>query len=331
MKILITGAAGFIGFHCTKLLKNQYNVIGLDNINDYYDVNLKYARLNELGVNKNNIQYNKIIKSDNFSFIKLDLNDYENLKKLFENEKFDYVIHLAAQAGIRYSIQNPRCYISSNIDGFFNILECCKEFNIQKTIYASSSSVYGNTDKIPFSENTNINSPESLYAVTKISNELLAHIYNKMYSSSLLGLRFFTVYGPYGRPDMAPFIFTKSILNNQQINVFNYGNLYRDFTYIDDIVNAIKKLLDYNFINKHEIFNIGKGSPIKLLDFIETIEEEIGIKANKNLCEMQKGDVYTTFANTTKLKSAIGYEPVIDIKEGVHNFIKWYKQFYKID
>ena len=332
MNILVTGAAGFIGYHCVKELVKDNIVIGIDNINDYYDVNLKYSRLKELGIEKNKIYDNTEIEGiDNFKFVKLDMtDDTQCLNFLFSKYNFDCVINLAAQAGVRYSITNPECYIKSNINGFFNLIECCRKHNTKKIVYASSSSVYGNTDKVPFSEDANVNSPESLYAATKVSNELFANVYHKIYGLSFVGLRFFTVYGPWGRPDMAPFLFTEAIINNKTINVFGNGELYRDFTYIDDIVNGIVKVVYSDFEGKNELLNIGHGSPVKLLDFIDIIETELGKKADKKFCGMQKGDVYTTYADTEKLEAFVGYKPKIDLKEGIHNFIDWYKKYYNI-
>lgn len=332
MNILVTGAAGFIGYHCVKELVKDNIVIGIDNINDYYDVNLKYSRLKELGIEKNKIYDNTEIEGiDNFKFVKLDMaEDTQCLNFLFSKYNFDCIINLAAQAGVRYSITNPECYIKSNINGFFNLIECCRKHNTKKIVYASSSSVYGNADKVPFSEDANVNSPESLYAATKVSNELFANVYHKIYGLSFVGLRFFTVYGPWGRPDMAPFLFTEAIINNKTINVFGNGELYRDFTYIDDIVNGIVKVVYSDFEGKNELLNIGHGSPVKLLDFIDIIETELGKKADKKFCGMQKGDVYTTYADTEKLEYFVGYKPKIDLKEGIHNFIDWYKKYYNI-
>lgn len=330
MKILITGAAGFIGFHCAKQFVNDNFIVGVDNINDYYDVNLKYGRLKELGIDKEKIIDNTEVNGiDNFTFVKLDLvKDERTLDLLFSKYNFDCVINLAAQAGVRYSITNPECYIKSNIDGFFNLLECCRRHNTKKIIYASSSSVYGNADKTPFSEDENVNSPESLYAATKVANELFATVYHKIYGLSFVGLRFFTVYGPWGRPDMAPFLFTDAIINNRPINVFGHGKLFRDFTYINDIVNGIQKILYLDFEGKNELLNIGHGSPVNLLEFIKTIETELGTEANKKFCDMQQGDVYITYADTHKLEEITGYKPSVDLKEGIHHFIDWYKKYY---
>lgn len=324
MNILITGIAGFIGFHCAKKLSKTNFIVGVDNINDYYDTSLKYSRLKELGISQDKTNKNIVFK-------KLDIaSDFNLLDDLFSKYKFDLVINLAAQAGVRYSIENPKCYVHSNVNGFFNILECCRKHKVNRVIYASSSSVYGNLDETPFSENANVNSPESLYAATKITNELFASVYNKIYGMSLTGLRFFTVYGPWGRPDMAPFLFTDAILHNKPIKVFNNGNLYRDFTYIDDIVNGIENIVNSDRIVSNEVLNIGHGSPINLLEFISILEDELNKKADKVFCEMQKGDVYTTYADTKKLETLYKYKPVVDLKKGVHHFVEWYKGYYSL-
>lgn len=334
MNILITGAAGFIGYHCAKALLQEHTVVGVDNLNDYYDVNLKLDRLKELGIDTSNVYknpYTELKGNCNFTFIRADIaEDMFFLDRLFKKFHFDCVINLAAQAGVRYSIENPRCYIRSNVDGFFNVLECCREYNVEKVIYASSSSVYGNADEVPFSEDANVNSPESLYAATKVCNELFSTVYNKIYGMSLVGLRFFTVYGPWGRPDMAPFLFTDAIVKDKPINVFGNGELYRDFTYIDDIVNGIINVMNTDFHGKAEVLNIGHGSSIKLLDFINIVEKELNKEATKIFCGMQRGDVYTTYADTSKLESFAGYKPSVDLKEGIHNFVKWYKDYYKL-
>ncbi|MHB9140634.1 MAG: NAD-dependent epimerase [Paludibacter sp.] len=336
MKILITGTAGFIGYHIAKRLLEQGNeVVGLDNINDYYDVNLKLSRLVETGIIENKIVYAELIQSQKFSnyrFIKLNLEDRENLQKLFAVEKFDLVCNLAAQAGVRYSIDNPYAYIDSNIVGFINILECCRNNTIKHLIYASSSSVYGNNPKVPFSEEDRIDYPLSLYAATKKANELMAHAYSHLYKLPTTGLRFFTVYGPWGRPDMAPMLFAKSIMNGESIKVFNHGDMQRDFTYIDDIVDGVVKVID-KVPDKNEelpyyrILNIGNSRPIALMDFIRTIEIEIGQRAKIKMYPMQAGDVTITYSDVTKLEKLTGYKPNTDLKIGIKVFINWYKQY----
>lgn len=325
MNILITGIAGFIGFHCAKKLSNNNFIVGVDNINDYYDTSLKYNRLKCLGISS------EVSSNKNIIFKKIDIaNDISLLNDLFSKYKFDIVINLAAQAGVRYSIENPACYVNSNINGFFNILECCRKYKVNRIIYASSSSVYGNLDSIPFSEDANVNSPESLYAATKVTNELFANVYNKIYGMSLTGLRFFTVYGPWGRPDMAPFLFTDAILHDKSIRVFNNGNLYRDFTYIDDIVKGIENIVNSDRAVSNEVLNIGHGSPINLLEFITILEDELHKKSDKIFCEMQNGDVYTTYADTRKLEKLYNYTPQIELKEGIHHFVEWYKGYYSL-
>lgn len=339
-KILITGTAGFIGFHLVNNLLKETNwqIVGLDNINDYYDVNLKYARLLETGIEKNKIKYNSFTKSvihPRYSFIKLNLEDREKILSLFENEKFDYVVNLAAQAGVRYSIENPYAYIDSNVVGFINILEGCRHNKVKHLFYASSSSVYGNNKKLPFSVDDNVDHPISLYAATKKSNELMAHTYTHIFDLPTTGLRFFTVYGPWGRPDMALFIFTKKILEGLPIDVFNYGKMKRDFTYIDDIVNSITKLI-YNDerlfknTNSYNVFNIGNSNPDSLIHFIELIEENLNKKAKINLLPIQPGDVPETFADVESLENLINYKPSTSIRVGINLFINWYKNYFKI-
>jgi len=299
-KILVTGAAGFIGYHlCEALIKQGHDIIGLDNINDYYDVNLKYARLHELGIEKESASvFSKISESmihgSHMQFIRLNLEDRNTLPKLFKTYQFDMVCNLAAQAGVRYSIENPEAYIDSNINGFLNVLECCRHHNVKRLVYASSSSVYGNTDKTPFEETANVDQPISLYAATKKSNELMAHTYSYLYKIETIGLRFFTVYGPWGRPDMAMFLFTDAIINNKPIKVFNNGNLSRDFTYIDDIVGGVVNTLLKESKNSslYKLYNIGNGKPVQLLDFIKSLEEVLNITATKNMLTMQDGDVH---------------------------------------
>lgn len=330
MNILITGVAGFIGFHCVKNLSKDNFIVGVDNINDYYDVSLKYDRLKELGIEKSSALLSgaEIAGLNNFIFKKLDVaEDTTALEELFSKYHFDLVLNLAAQAGVRYSIEHPECYVKSNVIGFFNIIECCRKYKTNKIVYASSSSVYGNLDETPFSENANVNSPESLYAATKITDELFANVYNKIYGLSFVGLRFFTVYGPWGRPDMAPFLFTNAIMNDKPIRIFGNGELYRDFTYIDDIVNGIVRVVNLDFSGKNELLNIGHGSPIKLIDFVNILEKEIGKSATKIICGMQPGDVYTTYADTKKLERLVGYKPSISLEKGIHNFVWWYKQY----
>jgi len=333
-KIFITGVAGFIGFHLAKkLVEIGFTVIGIDNLNDYYDVNLKYARLQELGIILGGNE--KFINNDkNFIFFKIDLSEKNKIIEIFNNNEFISIIHLAAQAGVRHSIDFPEKYIESNIKGFFNILEVAKQFKIKNLLYASSSSVYGNNSKMPFTETEDTSFPESLYAATKKSNELMACSYSKLYKLNTIGLRFFTVYGPWGRPDMSPFLFTKAILTNKKINLFNNGVMERDFTYIDDIIDGIisihKYYLNTNVENIFETYNIGNGNSIKLLDFINEIEKNLNLKAEFNHLPMQKGDVYKTFASTNKLRLVTNYNPKINIEVGVKKFILWYKDFYKI-
>ncbi len=336
----MTGAAGFIGFHlCKSLINNGYIVVGLDNINDYYDVNLKYARLNELGItrDKAEIFLNKSTgKKYNglFQFVRMNLEDRENLPILFKEIEFDIVCNLGAQAGVRYSIENPETYIDSNIVGFLNILECCRNNKIEHLLYASSSSVYGENKKIPFSTEDRVDHPISLYAATKKSNELMAYTYSHLFGIPTTGLRFFTVYGPWGRPDMAPMLFADALSKNKPIKVFNNGNMSRDFTYIDDIVNGVKILLanpptKINLDIAYRISNIGHGSPEPLGKFIEAIENSFGIKAKKEFLPMQAGDVSQTWADIHEIKKQ-GYKSDTSIEEGVSKFVKWFKEYYSI-
>lgn len=338
MKILVTGAAGFIGFHLSKqLLNNGHTVVGLDNINDYYDIELKFARLKELGITKEGAEtmQKKIENSiyPLFSFVRMGLEDREQLPKLFKEQKFDIVCNLAAQAGVRYSLENPEAYIDSNVVGFLNILECCRNFKIKHLVYASSSSVYGLNTKVPFETTDRVDHPVSLYAATKKSNELMAHTYSHLYGFATTGLRFFTVYGPWGRPDMAYFSFTKAILANKPITVYNNGDLSRDFTYIDDIVNGIELIIKQGFKpnsaskSKAAIYNIGRGQPVKLMEFIDTIGKELEKEVKLEMMPMQDGDVYTTWADTTALRDNYRYTPKIDLDIGVKNFIKWYRAY----
>ncbi len=335
MKILITGTAGFIGFHLAeKLLEQGHKIVGIDNINDYYSTDLKFARLHEAGISNKSKEWYQQIRSSrnsNYSFIRMNLEDKDELYKLFEREQFDAVCNLAAQAGVRYSIENPHAYINSNILGFINILEASRHHNIKHLVYASSSSVYGNSKKMPLSTTDSVDNPISLYAATKKSNELMAHTYSHLFGIPTTGLRFFTVYGPWGRPDMAYFLFTKAILEGKSINIFNKGDLYRDFTYIDDIVEGIINVLNSIPDNQppYKVFNIGNSSPVKLLDFIETIEKALGKLAIKEYKEMQPGDVYKTFADVSELKKEFNYHPDTPLETGINKFASWYREFYK--
>ncbi len=334
MKILVTGAAGFIGFYLAKSLIDQgYEVVGIDNINDYYDVNLKYGRLKELGIQRENAEsFGKSSKSHGglFEFIRMNLEDREELPKLFEQQNFDIVCNLAAQAGVRYSIENPQVYIDSNVQGFMNILECCRHHNVKRLVYASSSSVYGDSDQVPFQETQSVDNPISLYAATKKANEIMAHTYSHLYGIETIGLRFFTVYGPWGRPDMAMFLFTDAILNDRPIKVFNNGDLARDFTYIDDIIIGVEKTLfgDMKEDERYSLYNIGNNTPVQLMDFIQEIEKYTNKVAEKIMLPMQAGDVHRTYADSTKLGSEYDYKPSTSIAVGVKNFIDWYKGFY---
>ncbi len=331
--ILVTGAAGFIGFHLSKkLLKEGHNIVGLDNINGYYSVQLKLDRLKQLGVNEVNESELVVSKTygEQFKFIKLDLENRNELPKLFEEIKFSAVCNLAAQAGVRFSIENPNVYVDANIVGFMNLLECMRHANVKKLVFASSSSVYGNNEKVPFSTLDRVDQPISLYAATKKSNELMAYTYSHLYDIQTIGLRFFTVYGPWGRPDMAMFLFTDAILNDRPIKVFNKGKLSRDFTYIDDIVNGVSKTLleAQPHDRKYSLYNIGNGSPVMLLDFIKAIEKATGKTAKKQMLPMQAGDVEQTWADTTDLTSDYNYKPNTDIQFGINKFIDWYKKHY---
>ena len=332
MKILVTGTAGFIGYHlATKLLELGHEVIGLDNINDYYDVNLKYARLEKLGIKKDEIEENRLVISStnpNHKFIKTNLEDATTLNHLFETENFDAVCNLAAQAGVRYSIENPHAYIQSNIVGFINILEACKNFDVKNLSYASSSSVYGLNKSQPFKVEDKTDTPVSLYAATKKSNELMAHTYSHLYGIKTTGLRFFTVYGPWGRPDMAPMLFTDAILNDRAIKVFNHGNMSRDFTYVADIVDGIVKII----INPSDfkVYNIGSNAPVSLMEFIQTIEKAIGKEATKNFLPMQDTDVVSTYADVSGLMKDFDYKPDTSLEDGIYRFVKWYKKFYNV-
>ncbi|MEL1243427.1 NAD-dependent epimerase [Flavobacterium sp. DGU11] len=333
MKILVTGAAGFIGYHLSqRLLAMGHDVVGLDNINDYYDINLKLGRLKELGISgtpADNTLLTSEIFNDRFRFIKMGLEERDNLYNLFETQAFDIICNLAAQAGVRFSLEKPFTYIDSNILGFMNILEACRTYNVKKLVYASSSSVYGLNDKVPFSTDDNVDHPISLYAATKKSNELMAHTYSHLFGIKTTGLRFFTVYGPWGRPDMAMFLFTDAILNDKPIKVFNDGKLSRDFTYIDDIVEGIvATLFDKEQEPLYKVYNIGNSKPVKLLDFISEIEKSTGKTAQKEYLPMQPGDVEKTWADVEALKNDFDYSPDTDISEGVKEFVTWYKEYY---
>lgn len=318
MKYLITGAAGFIGFHLSKkFCEEGIEVSGIDNLNPYYNVKLKEDRLNELSRYKN------------FRFIKLDLNDKENLERAFEKYKFENVINLAAQPGVRYSITNPEESIRNNINAFFNLLECCRKFKVRSLIFASSSSVYGNSSKTPFSIKENVDHPVSLYAATKKSNELMAYTYHHLYNIPVTGLRFFTVYGPWGRPDMAYFKFTEKILKGEKIDIYNFGKMERDFTYIDDVTESIFRLVNKELKNEYRLFNIGGEHPVNLLYFIETLEKSLGKYAIKNLCEMQPGDVLVTCSDSSELSDYTGFKPSVRIEEGIKKFVDWYRNYYK--
>ncbi len=338
--VLVTGAGGFIGYHlCSRIIQEDINLIGFDNLNDYYDLRIKKSRLIELNKKGN--------KKDNWSFIEGDLENNNLLKKIFREYNPDVVIHLAAQAGVRYSITNPAAYINSNLIGFANVLECCRQKEVKNFIYASSSSVYGGNTKVPFHENDNVNHPISLYAATKKSNELMAHAYSHLYNLPCTGLRFFTVYGPWGRPDMAPMIFTDAIINNKELKIFNNGNNSRDFTYIDDVINVIAELINIpampneNFDKKSpeqstswapfRLFNVGGNKSISVLKFIDLIEKELGIKANKIMYPMQPGDVVETYADTSSLEEILKNKRQTNLKDGIRKFITWYKEFYDIN
>lgn len=318
MTVLVTGSAGFIGFYISKkLLDNNFNVIGIDSINEYYDIKLKTDRLNILS------------KYSNFKFHKVDISNLDELNQVYKkNIKFDFVIHLAAQAGVRYSIEKPFEYQKSNLEGFLNILEMSRNYNIKKLIYASSSSVYGNSTNEILTETDLTDIPISLYAATKKSNELMAHTYSHLYNIQTIGLRFFTVYGPWGRPDMAYFKFLNILRTDKYIEIYNNGDLYRDFTYIDDIVDGIYSTISYNTKGSH-IFNLGNNNPVKLIDFINTIENIYGKVFLKSYVDMQPGDVYKTYANINKAKTELGYMPKVDLKSGLTKFINWYKDYYK--
>ena len=348
MKILVTGTAGFIGSHlATRLVERGDEVVGLDSINDYYDQRVKYGRLERAGIAQQDIEYNVLVRSNknpNYRFIKLKLEDHDNLHALFQQEKFDAVCHLAAQAGVRYSIENPRAYIDANIVGFLNILEACRQHGVMSLSYASSSSVYGLNESYPFATTDNVDHPISLYAASKKSNELMAHTYSHLFGIATTGLRFFTVYGPWGRPDMALFLFTKAAMDGKPINVYNNGDMLRDFTYIDDIVEGLVRVIDHPARPKrhwsganpdpstssapYKIYNIGNNSPVKLMDFIEAIENALGKKIEKNMLPLQAGDVPATYANVDDLIEDLKYRPNTSIQQGINNFVTWYREFF---
>jgi UDP-glucuronate 4-epimerase len=350
MKVLVTGSAGFIGFHLVnRLVKDGFEVVGLDSLNDYYQVSLKYDRLKAAGIDKATIHYNELYSSktlQGYQFIQLQLEDKERLEALFKSQQFDVVVNLAAQAGVRYSITNPAAYIESNIVGYANLLECSRHHNIKHFVYASSSSVYGLNEEIPFKADHSVDHPISLYAATKKSNELMAHVYSHLYHLPTTGLRFFTVYGPWGRPDMAMYLFTKAVVEDKPIQVFNNGEMERDFTYIDDIVDGVVKVMnkipegnpEWSGLNPvtssskapYRIFNIGNSKPVKLSAFIEAIEKKLNKKAKKVMMPMQPGDVYKTYADVSNLRKNIDYNPATSIEEGVSNFVDWYLDYYKI-
>ena len=344
MKVLVSGSAGFIGYHLVKnLIKRGDTVIGIDNINDYYDVKLKYSRLKNLGIEKDLINEVGYQNSKNFTFYKGDLENKSFVQSVVEKELPDAICNLAAQAGVRYSLINPQAYIDSNIIGFLNILEACRKYKIKNLSYASSSSVYGLNKKLPFSTEDNVDHPVSLYAASKKSNELMAHTYSHLFGIQTTGLRFFTVYGPWGRPDMALFLFVKAALENSTIDVFNHGEMVRDFTYVDDIVKGVISVIDNpakssddfdtNFSPNistapYRVYNIGNNNPVKLMDFITAIEKKIGKTVKKNFMEIQPGDVPQTYADVTDLENDFNYKPNTSIKTGISNFIDWYKEYY---
>jgi len=338
MKILVTGAAGFIGHALVcKLAERGYDVLGIDNLNDYYDIQLKLDRLKDIGIDFTTDdlkpQYAKVYtssKCEKVKFIKIDLTDKNEIDILFEKEQFDYVCNLAAQAGVRYSLINPDSYIQSNIIGLMNILEACRHNPVKHLIYASSSSVYGGNTKVPYSETDKVDQPVSLYAATKKSSELMAHAYSKLYNIPTTGLRFFTVYGPWGRPDMAPFLFLNAILKDEKINVFNHGDMQRDFTYIDDIIDGLVEVIPSPSTNKipYEIYNIGHSIPIKLQDFISIISQVSGKKVKENMMDMQPGDVKITYADMTKFEKSFDYKPKVSLEQGIKNFYDWFMKYY---
>lgn len=347
MKILVTGAAGFIGTAvCLNLLKEGNTIVGLDNLNDYYDPALKFMRLKRLGIKKEEVRWNEYTRSDcfnKFCFTRLNLEDSEAIAKVFKEGEFDAVINLAAQAGVRYSIENPGAYIKSNIEGFVNVLEGCRNNKVKHLVYASSSSVYGLNGKIPFSEHDGVDHPVSLYAATKKSNELMAHTYSELFGLPTTGLRFFTVYGPWGRPDMSPFLFIDAIINGRKIKVFNKGDMWRDFTYIDDVAESVKRIVSVIPVENpgwnaaaadpatskapYRLYNVGNGNPVKLMDYIECIEKATGEKAEMEFLPMQPGDVYKTYADSSDLAEATGFKPSTDLSYGIGKTVEWMRQY----
>ncbi|MGL5785816.1 MAG: NAD-dependent epimerase [Bacteroidales bacterium] len=348
MKVLVTGAAGFIGYHLADTLIQQgHEVVGLDNINDYYDPNLKYDRLKRCGIQREQIESDTICQSSvhpKFHFIRMDIENKELLAKLFKTERFDIVCNLAAQAGVRYSLENPDAYVSSNVVGFLNLLECCRNYPVKHFVYASSSSVYGMNTQMPFATTDAVDHPVSLYAATKKSNELMAHTYSHLFRIPTTGLRFFTVYGPWGRPDMSPILFADAIVKGTPLKVFNEGRMKRDFTYIDDIIDGVMRVLfspaeankEFDTSNPdsstssapYRIFNIGNSSPTKLIDYISTLEEAFGKEANKVMMPMQPGDVVGTYSDITPLANETGYQPQTSLNEGIRKFAEWYNSYY---
>ena len=336
MKILVTGAAGFIGAALVKaLIGKQHEVVGIDNINSYYDPALKYARLADVGIPSTAIAEHSMVESTRSSlyrFMKMDLTDRTAMNALFTSERFDIVFNLAGQAGVRYSIENPFAYVESNIFGFLNILESCRHHPVKHLVYASSSSIYGMNNRVPYSETDMTDSPVSLYAATKKSNELMAHAYSKLYGIPATGLRFFTVYGPWGRPDMAPSLFMKSVLDDTPIHVFNHGDMQRDFTYIDDVVNAMLLVAGHpsGETVPHTVYNVGHSSPVALMDFIRVSEEETGRKARLKMEPMQPGDVSCTYADISRLQHDFGFVPQVSVQQGIHAFYQWYKDYTRV-
>lgn len=350
MKILVTGTAGFIGFHLAERLLNRGDtVVGIDSINDYYDPEVKYARLERHGIDKEAIEWNQPVQSSTlpgYRFIRMKMEDRGQMEKLFKEEQFDAVVNLAAQAGVRYSLINPHAYVESNLISFVNILEGCRHNKVKHLVYASSSSVYGLNEKMPLSTSDNVDHPVALYAASKKSNELMAHAYSHLYNMPTTGLRFFTVYGPWGRPDMALFLFTDAMLKGEPIKVFNYGDMVRDFTYVDDIVEGVVRVIDHppagnphwnglqpepdNSRAPYKIYNIGNNNPVRLMDFIEAIEKELGVEAKKEMLPIQPGDVKATYADVSDLERDLGYKPETSIQEGIREFVKWFRAYYGV-